>query len=133
MTSRLHHLALTAADLSKTAEFYDAILGVVGYRRTHTSSRLCVWAEQIPEILLYAVEGDETSPHRKGRPGLQHLAIEVPDQQTVDAVHDTAVASDWTVIFSPKLYPEYAEGYYAVFVEDPDGSRWEFAHIPNAT
>lgn len=133
MTSRLHHLALTTADLPRTAEFYDAVLGAVGYRRTCTGERLCVWGEQRPELLLYTVEDDDTSPHRKGRPGLQHLAIEVPDQQTVEAIHDAVVAGGWTVVFAPQLYPDYAEGYYAVFVEDPDGSRWEFAHIPNAT
>jgi predicted lactoylglutathione lyase len=34
-------------------------------------------------------------------------------------------------VFEPREYPEYAAGYYAVFVEDPDGSRWEFLHAPN--
>lgn len=131
MTIKLHHLALTAADLAKAAEFYDAVLGAVGYERSGTYEKLCVWGGQSPEVLLYTVEDEDTSPHRKGRPGLQHLCVEVPGQETVDAVHDAVVAGGWTVVFAPKLYPDYAEGYYAVFVEDPDGSRWEFAHIPN--
>jgi catechol 2,3-dioxygenase-like lactoylglutathione lyase family enzyme len=131
MTSTLHHLALTAADLTKTGEFYDEVLGAVGYTRSHTGETFCMWGGQHPEILLYAVEGEDSSPHRKGSPGLQHLALEVPDRATVDAVHEAAVAGGWDVVFPPQLYPGYAEGYYAVFVEDPDGSRWEVAHIPN--
>lgn len=130
MTSRLHHIALTAADLPKSAEFYDAVLGVLGYRRTHSYDTICVWGDGEPEVLLYPVEGSDTSPHRKGRPGLQHLALAVADRDTVNRVHDAVAAGGWTVVFPPADYPDYADGYYAVFVEDPDGSRWEFLHTP---
>ncbi len=125
MTSSLHHLALTAADLAKTAEFYDALLRAVGYERTLTSERLCVWGGQHPEVLLYKVEDEDTSPHRKGRPGLQHLALKVPGRETVEAAHGAVAAGGWTVAIPPQLHPDNAEDYFAVFVEDPDGSRWE--------
>lgn len=130
MTSHLHHIALTAADLAKTAEFYDATLGPLGYRRTHNYESIVVWGGQEPEILLYPVEDEDTSPHRKGRRGLQHLALEVSDRETVERIHDAVVAGGWRVVFSPREYPDYADGYFAVFVEDPDGSRWEFLHTP---
>ena len=130
MSSRLHHVALSVADLTKSTEFYDAVLGPLGYRRTHTFESICVWGGQEPEVLLYPIEDLDTSPHRKGRAGLQHLAVEVTDRQTVEDVHNAVVTGGWTVVFPPREYPDYAPGYYAVFVEDPDGSRWEFVHCP---
>ena len=132
----IHHLALTAVDVEKAARFYDAVFGdVLGYQRGHTSDRLITWTGPgpEPEILLYVVEGDDTAPHRHGRPGLQHIAFEVTSRDTVDAIHAAAVMGGGTVIHAPQEYPEYSPGYYATFLDDADGSRWEFTHIPAPT
>jgi catechol 2,3-dioxygenase-like lactoylglutathione lyase family enzyme len=132
----IHHLALTAADLPKAAAFYDAVfVDVLGYRRGHTSAELVTWIgpEPEPEILLYVVEGDDTTAHQHGQPGLQHIAFQVDSRATVDAVHTAVVDGGWTVVHSPREYPEYSPGYYATFLEDADGSRWEFTHTPPPT
>ena len=34
---------------------------------------------------------------------------------------------------SPREYPEYRPGYYAVFFEDPDRLKIEVAHVPGIT
>jgi len=34
---------------------------------------------------------------------------------------------------SPREYPEYREGYYGVFFEDPDRIKVEVAHVPGVT
>ncbi|MDP9850418.1 VOC family protein [Streptosporangium lutulentum] len=129
---QLHHLALTTADLTTGAAFYDAVFGVLGYKSGYTSDELRTWVGHSPEILLYPVEGDDTAPHTHGRPGLQHAAMEVENRAMVDAVHEAVVAGGGTVVHAPREY-DYAEGYYAVFVTDSDGNRWEFAHIPTPT
>lgn len=128
----LHHVSLTTADMAKGAAFYDAVLGVLGYQRKHTLDYLCTWIGPDPEILLWIVEGEDRSPHRHGRPGWHHLAWQVDDRATVETVHQVVVDGNWTVVHPPKEY-DYSDGYYAVFVEDPDGIRWEFAHIPTPT
>jgi predicted enzyme related to lactoylglutathione lyase len=46
------------------------------------------------------------------------------------AVHDAITAGIGQVVHAPREYPEYSEGYFAVFVEDPDGLRFEVAYIP---
>ncbi|MFC7650466.1 VOC family protein [Streptosporangium lutulentum] len=89
---QLHHLALTTADLTTGAAFYDAVFGVLGYKSGYTSDELRTWVGHSPEILLYPVEGDDTAPHTHGRPGLQHAAMEVENRAMVDAVHEAVVA-----------------------------------------
>lgn len=132
MTIGIHHIALSAADLTTGAAFYDTVFREIGYRRGHTSEDLCTWVGAEPEILLYAAAGSDAVRHRHGAPGLQHAAFEVSDRATVLAVHKAATDGGWTVIHPPKLY-DYSEGYFATFLEDNDGSRWEFAHIPTPT
>ncbi|MGN2642390.1 VOC family protein [Nocardia takedensis] len=128
----LHHLALTTVDQDKSGPFYDAVLPLLGYQSGHIGDRLRTWGGTSPEILLYTVEGEDDRPHTHGRPGWQHGCFQVEDRATVEAVHTAVVEGGWTVVHAPREYPEYAPGYYAVFVEDPDGIRWEIAHIPNA-
>lgn len=128
----LHHLALSATDLAKSGPFYDAVLNLLGYRPGSTGDALRTWIgpDSAPEILLWAAEGDDRSRHTHGRPGWQHAAMHVDDRATVDAVHAAVLAGGWTVVHAPREYPGYADDYYAVFITDPDGIRWEIAHIP---
>ncbi|WP_432974964.1 VOC family protein [Dactylosporangium sp. CA-233914] len=128
--TRLHHLALTASDLGASAAFHDPFLAELGYHREGGLGSPLIYAGDGPEILVYVVEGDDTGRHRHGSPGLQHLAFQVDNPVTVDAAHRAAVAAGGTIVHGPRLYPEYADGYYATFVEDPDGSRFEVAYIP---
>ncbi|WP_144121048.1 hypothetical protein [Catellatospora sichuanensis] len=133
MPTTLHHLALTAVDLSKSGQFFDALLAPLGYAPAHNSERLRTWTGPSPEILLYRPEGDDLTPHTHGRPGLQHAAFAVADQQTVLDVHKAVVAGGWTVVHEPREYPEYAPGYFAVFVACPSGLRVEVCHVPTPT
>ncbi|MEU8007212.1 hypothetical protein AB0B66_39135 [Catellatospora sp. NPDC049111] len=132
MTTTLHHLALTAVDLEQSGRFLDAVLSQVGYTPAYSSERLRTWIGPSPEILLYRCEGQDSSPHTHGRPGLQHAAFAVADRQTVLRVHKAVVVGGWSVVHEPREYPEYADGYFAVFVACPSGLRLEFCHVPHA-
>ena len=103
-------IALTTTDLGRAGVGYDAVLGVLGYRRTIAADTLLGWGGQQPEILIYPVEGDDMTPHRHGQAGLQHLAFEVPDQAIANVAGTAAVDSGWTLVHPPQVY-DYADGY----------------------
>lgn len=71
----VHHIAFTAADLTHSGTFYDAVPDVLGYQREHASSELIIWTGPGPEILVYPVKANNRAPHTHARPGLQHLAL----------------------------------------------------------
>ncbi|WP_280216667.1 VOC family protein [Nocardia neocaledoniensis] len=127
----LHHLAFSATDLAASGKFYDAFLGVLGYGAAHINDGLRTWVGPCPapEILVYAVEGTDRTPHTHGRPGLQHVALKVADRATVLAVHEAVAGGGWDIIHPPQEF-DYMPGYFATFIADPDGCRWEIAHIP---
>ncbi|USY17810.1 VOC family protein [Nocardiopsis exhalans] len=128
----LHHLALTTSRMAESRRFYDAVLLPLGYERGSCNDKLSTWHGPHPEILLFEVEGEDSSPHTLGRPGWHHASFSVTERESVLRVHEAVASSGWTVVHKPREYPEYSEGYFAVFVEDPDGIRIEVAHIPVA-
>ncbi|WP_432830671.1 VOC family protein [Dactylosporangium sp. CA-092794] len=105
------------------------MLAALGYQRHGGLDSPLVYAGDGPDVLVYAVEGAVTAPHRHGQPGLQHIALEVDEPALVDAVFRIVVDAGGTIVHQPQFY-DYMDGYYAVFVEDPDGSRLEVVHIP---
>ncbi len=54
-----------------------------------------------------------------------HIAFAAAGRPQVDAVHEIAVADGIEVLHSPREWPEYHPGYYAVFLRDPDGNNVE--------
>ena len=128
MQVRVHHIALSAADLDRSSAFYDPVLTVLGYQRHGDRSSPLVYGGDGPDILVYAVEGPDAAPHRHGRPGLQHVALHVDEPELVDTFCRAAMGTGAAIVHEPRFY-DYMPGYYAVFVEDPDGSRIEVVHI----
>jgi catechol 2,3-dioxygenase-like lactoylglutathione lyase family enzyme len=55
-----------------------------------------------------------------------HLALKVEDEATVRRAHESAVALGAEILHEPRLWPEYAPAYYAVFIRDPAGNNLEF-------
>jgi len=69
--------------------------------------------------------------HRK-RTGLNHLAFRVDSQGAVqrfarEFLEPRGLAPLYD---TPREFPEYGPGYYAVFFEDPDRLKLEVAHVP---
>jgi catechol 2,3-dioxygenase-like lactoylglutathione lyase family enzyme len=67
--------------------------------------------------------------HRK-HTGLNHVAFRVSSAKEVDQfVKDFLQPRDIQPLYGgAKAYPEYAEGYYAVYFEDPDRIKVEVAY-----
>jgi len=48
-----------------------------------------------------------------------HVAFSAPNRAAVDAFYVAATAAGAEVLHEPRLWPEYHENYYGVFVRDP--------------
>ncbi|MGO1072271.1 VOC family protein [Lysobacter sp. CA199] len=117
----LHHLSFGVADLARSAAFYDAALGALGYRR--------VWADEV-SVGYGAADGEEAFAikQRAGAtaPGEGfHLALSAAAREAVDAFHCAALAQGGRDNGAPGLRPDYGPAYYAAFVTDPDGYQVE--------
>jgi catechol 2,3-dioxygenase-like lactoylglutathione lyase family enzyme len=63
--------------------------------------------------------------------GIEHLAFEVDRREEVDAAYERCVGHRVNIHFPPEEDRD-VEGYYALFIFDPDGMRIEIFSWPRA-
>jgi catechol 2,3-dioxygenase-like lactoylglutathione lyase family enzyme len=136
MRGMIDHLDLTVRDPWASRPFYQAVLGHMGYTRIREDARGfdfdipdgARWAMGIG--VMQAVGEGLGRRHDRYSPGLHHVAFAARDRADVDALHRLLVSIGATILDAPAEYPQYGEGYYALFFADPDGLKLEFVHRP---
>jgi catechol 2,3-dioxygenase-like lactoylglutathione lyase family enzyme len=138
----LHYLIITVSNVARSAPFYAAVLGDLGYELAGSSERFQDWKRwdcDTPHELSIVQAAPEASSvqYLKGAVGHHHhLAFCALDCGDVDRFYATVLiplqaAGLCTVEDVPCECPEYGEGYYATFFKDPDGLKYEFVVNPN--
>src|SRR5271169_3316626 len=117
----IDHTGIGVADVSRSAIFYDAALEALGMRRVM----------QIPDNIGTDGIGygfdypvfwiDRFHPHAVK----QHTAFAAKSRTEVDAFYAAALKAGGIDNGGPGLRKQYAPGYYAAFVLDPDGNNIE--------
>ena len=126
----LEHIYLTVSSPAVSEAFYDTLLvDVLGFRK----SKFALGDE--PHINyfnrhfgLVLRPARTATPHDNYAPGLHHLCLRVSTEDDVrrawSALHERGIEA------SPvKCYAQYAEDYYATFLNDPDGIRLELSNF----
>ena len=80
--TRLGRVSLQVADLSRSLEFYQGVLGLREVERGDSSSVLAARGDDTPLVELHAREGTKAPP-RRGRLGLFHFAILLPNRASL--------------------------------------------------
>jgi glyoxylase I family protein len=132
MRGWVHHVDLTMSDIERSAPFYEAVLGFLGYRRGQRGESWIDWDMAAPHCASSVAIRQARSGRRHDRYacGLHHLAWVADSRADVDRLHELLVEIGATVLDPPAVYPQYRAGYYALFFADPDGLKLEFVHTP---
>jgi catechol 2,3-dioxygenase len=80
--TRLGRVSLQVADLSRSLEFYQGVLGFREVERSDSSSVLAARGNDTPLVELHEHAG-ANAPARRGRLGLFHFAILLPDRPSL--------------------------------------------------
>jgi catechol 2,3-dioxygenase-like lactoylglutathione lyase family enzyme len=124
------HVQLTVTDMARSKPFY---------RRIFELLEMMVLVDS--DDYFYGIgsrTGLAISPAAKGRvgeafdqrrAGLHHLCLRARSREDVDRFHALMKELGATVVHPPQE-DGYAQGYYSVLVEDPDGIRLEANHVP---
>jgi len=127
----IHHIDITVSDLSLSTDFYDQLLPLMGFRRSHDVPEGPIWAGERIEVGLVSAQTVPAHTHDRYTPGLHHLAFGAPDRAAVDRLYQDLQRLRVPILDTPAQYDQYAPGYYAVFFADPDGIKLEYVHTPN--
>lgn len=137
MRGHVHHIDLSVKDPRAARPFWEAVLGFLGYRVSTEYAHggydfdLGRHGGDFCSIGIRPVSGANAARgHDRYSAGLHHLAWNAESRDDVDALHALLVEIGATVLDPPTHYPEYSEGYYAVFFADPDGLKLEYCFVP---
>jgi catechol 2,3-dioxygenase-like lactoylglutathione lyase family enzyme len=132
----LSHIDLTVADLQRSAEFYDRVLGRLGYRHLDGvgAGAPCWGVSDISGgfstiALRPARPESRTSAYDRHAPGLHHLAFHADSRADVDGFYGFLLEIGAAILDPPAEYA-YTPGYYAVFFADRDGIKLEVVFEP---
>lgn len=121
--SMFDHVGIQVADVEASAAFYLNVFAPLGF-----AEAMRIPTPGGPVIGIAGRSGVPSfyvSPNEGGDAREDHIAFSAGSRAEVDAVHVAAVAAGAEVLHEPRVWAEYHEGYYAVFLRDPDGHNVE--------
>ena len=124
------HIDLTVNDLDRSTEFYEKVLGTLGFRRIPNEYNVVFGIRFMTVGLYLSTPAERGIAFHRYRVGLHHLAFKARQRADVDALHAFLVREGISILDLPADYPQYAPTYYALFFADPDGMKLEFVHCP---
>jgi catechol 2,3-dioxygenase-like lactoylglutathione lyase family enzyme len=127
----VHHVILTVNDLARSRPFYAALLPRIGYPGVSDYGRTVGWFGAGGSFWIKPADPRHAgATFDKDRVGLCEVAFRAESRAQVDALARDLPSWGATILDSPREYPEYVPGYYAVFFADPDGIKLELVHVP---
>jgi glyoxylase I family protein len=133
------HVDLVVSDIDRALRFYRGVFGPLGWHGVHE-----VPGERGETIhyvhgpgstigLRQAPDGAGTLPVDRYRVGMHHTCMEAPTEEGLYAAAERIVALGGTISEGPRHFPEYREGYHAIYFFDPDGIKLELCWTPPGT
>lgn len=119
----IDHLGVQVDDVESSASFYTTVFAPLGF-----AEAMRIPTPDGPVVGLAGragVPGFWLAPNLGGTAREDHIAFAADSRADVEAVHDAAVSAGAEVLHAPREWPEYHDGYYAVFLRDPDGHNVE--------
>lgn len=117
----LDHVSIGVPDIAKARQFYDAVLGALGYHRLYEGDGYAGYGDLHPQFWINTVSSPVApNPHS----GL-HFSFRAATRKAVDAFYTAGLAHGGSDNGKPGLRPDYGATYYAAFVVDPNGYRIE--------
>jgi catechol 2,3-dioxygenase-like lactoylglutathione lyase family enzyme len=126
----ISHIQLTVSDMERAVSFYEKLLHSLEMVTliNRPDYFYCIGGRTGVAIAPASVDGAKHG-FSQGRPGLHHLCFRAKSAADVDAIHEVACTLDAKIVRAPRE-DSWAQGYYSVLFEDPDGIRIEANFVP---
>jgi catechol 2,3-dioxygenase-like lactoylglutathione lyase family enzyme len=120
----IDHIYIAVSDLAVSETFYDRVMTILGFRKNSFEIGGDPHIQYFNRHFGFVLRPARGGRHDSYAPGLHHLCLRGDSAE--DVVETAKRLTDAGIKASePKLYPEYAPDYCAVFFADPDGLRLE--------
>ncbi len=126
---RVDHINLAVKDYEESKKFYKQLfVDYLGGSLIMENEFVC--GIKFVSNFLFEISPEDpqfaTSKFNRYQVGLHHFAIELENKEAIDAIYQKLLELNVKIVDEPTFYPEYEDGYYAVFWEDLNGFKMEF-------
>ncbi|KAF9974638.1 hypothetical protein BGZ73_001901 [Actinomortierella ambigua] len=138
----INHIGLSVTDKDRSSKFYRFLLvDLLGFKQGKDMPYFTAFLHPAGGAEIIISPSRSKVEHHRYNPGYHHLALNVDSPEQVDQIHTKLVqfyaenqselGTKVEILDPPSHYPQYTEGYYAVFFTDPDGMKLEIVYTPN--
>ncbi len=114
------HIDFRVRDLKRVTPFYDALMPALGMRVIRGSDRSREYYHDDRRLPFFGLNRSLTS-----KPNRSRIAFAAASRKDVDRIAAVTRRSGGAAIEGPEVCANYRQPYYAVFLEDPDGNKFE--------
>ena len=121
----LDHVSISVRSLERVLRFYDAIFAVLQLPKVYERADAAGYGKRNQRgddghtyLSLFESAAAQADPRR-------HWCFRAASAAQVRAFHAAGLAAGGRDAGAPGLRPDYHPGYYAAFLEDPEGNRIE--------
>ena len=126
------HVILTVSQFDKARAFYSSLLPQFGMSLVHDGEDFCYHVGARTAIGIRKCDPEFLGERfEQYRVGLHHLCLRARSREDVDKTAKLVTKLGAQIIRWPEER-DWAQGYYYVLFEDPDGIRFEVNFIPGA-
>lgn len=119
------HITLGTNSLEKSMAFYDALMPLIGYQRSHSGDTFAGYGEKKDSDTgknhLWIVKPFDGNLASSGNG--TNIAFDVCSRALVDSFYKTALSLGAWDEGKPGIRPEAHDNFYACYVRDPDGNK----------
>ena len=134
MKTSIYHIQINVLNAKISIPFYKKLFKYFEYKIIDESPEHIGASNGTTDFWIIETEKNykEKKFHRKST-GINHISFKANSKSDVDKFNKEFLGKHGIkqLYGTPKDFPEYREGYYAVFFEDPDRLKLEFTYIPS--
>ena len=117
MPRALHHVDLWVSDPSTAAGEWGWLFGECGWEADGDRS----WVHPDGTYVFLERSPDQTDvPHDRLAPGINHLALTVPDRASLDRIRAESTAHGWHELFADRYPHAGGEQHTAIYLENTE-------------
>jgi catechol 2,3-dioxygenase-like lactoylglutathione lyase family enzyme len=124
------HVQLTVNDLERAMPFYENVLGLMGLKPVvKTANGLYMIGGRTGVLISQSAPEHRDAVFEQRRIGLHHLCFRARSREDIDELYEALKRHDVRIV-RPPSEGAWAEGYYSLLFEDPEGIRLEVNFVP---
>jgi catechol 2,3-dioxygenase-like lactoylglutathione lyase family enzyme len=132
---KVDHITLTVKDFQKSKDFYTQLF--VDYLGGEVVLDFeDVFGIRFENGFMFEISTEKAefknSQFNRYQVGLHHFALELENKESIDDIYQKLLELKVKILDEPAFYPEYDDGYYAVFWEDLNSFKMEFMCYENS-